>query len=385
MNRILITCPKRCTPYLVTELEELGYEIVETVETGVFTKGTLEDCWKLNLQIRSGLRVLYMVADFMATNPNRLYSEAGKLPWENWIPSDGYVCVISSVENDTIDNTQFPRLKLKDAIVDRIRDKTGERPDSGPDYTSSVVFLYWHAETVNIYLDTSGVPLSNRGYRVHPWKAPMRETLAASVLLATGWDANSDFVNPMCGAGTLAIEAALMATGRYPGMLRDNFGFMHLLGADEERFKQVRDSIPKPSRKKLPFKIHASDISPEAIEMAKKNAEIAGVEHLIDFEVCDFRDIQLPEGPGAIVLNPEYGERLGNQKELQETYAAIGDFFKQKAAGYMCYIFTGNMNLAKRIGLRAKRRIEFYNGTIDCRLLEYEMYSGTRRTSFKSD
>lgn len=382
---ILVTCPKRSAPYLEAELEVLGFPIKDTVETGVFTAGSLEDCWQLNLQSRTGLRVLYQFAEFRAADAETLYQKAGKLPWHEWISNDGYVCIISSVLTECIDNTQFARMKLKDAVVDQIRDKTGQRPDSGPDQNATVVFLYWRDDRVMLYFDTSGRPLSNRGYRVHPWKAPVRETLAASMIAATRWDKESHFINPMCGSGTLAIEAALMALGRPPGFLRENFGFMHVLSFDAERFKEFRSAIPKATRKQLPFTIQASDINPEAIDAAKHNAKLAGVEHLIDFQVGDFRDLDLPEEPGVIVMNPEYGARLGEEKRLEGLYRQIGDFFKQKAAGYWAYVFTGNMKLSKRIGLRASRRIEFYNGPIDCRLLEYELYSGTKRTSFRKD
>jgi 23S rRNA G2445 N2-methylase RlmL len=384
-QQILITCPKRGTSYLEEELKHLGFPVTAVVEAGVFTEGTLEDCWKLNLQIRTGLRVLYQIAEFQAEDPETLYQKAQEFPWHEWIANDGYLCVISSVQTESIDNTQFARMKLKDAVVDQIREETGERPDSGPDQTRTVLFLYWRGSQVILYFDTSGRPLSNRGYRVHPWKAPVRETLAAAMIAATRWDRESHFINPMCGSGTLAIEAALMALGRPPGFLRDNFAFMHLLPFNEEAYRIVRDAIPRASRKTLPFKIEASDIDREAIEAAKHNAKLAGVDHIIDFRVSDFLDIQLPEAPGVIVMNPEYGDRLGEERKLENHYRDIGSFFKQKAAGYWAYVFTGNPGLGKRIGLRTTRKIEFYNGPIDCRLLEYELYAGTKRTSFRED
>lgn len=381
---ILITCPKRGTPYLEKELKLLNFPVEKVVDAGVFTEGTLQDCWRLNLQIRTGLRVLYQIAEFEAADPEMLYRKAGTFPWNEWIAQDGYVCVISSVLTESIDNTQFARMKLKDAVVDQIRNQTDQRPDSGPDQNHTVLFLYWRDSSVILYFDTSGRPLSNRGYRVHPWKAPVRETLAAAIISATRWDGESAFINPMCGSGTLAIEAALMALGRPPGFLRDNFGFMHLLPFDKEAYQAARDAIPRASRKKLPFPIHASDLDPEAVEAARHNAKLAGVDHIIEFSVCDFRDLELPDSPGVIVMNPEYGARLGDEKKLENHYRAIGDFFKQKAAGYWAYVFTGNPRLGKRIGLRTTRKVEFYNGPIDCRMLEYELYSGTKRTKFRS-
>ena len=382
---ILITCPKRGTSYVEQELESLGYPIKQVLNAGVFTEGSLEDCWKLNLQLRTGLRVLFQVAEFKADDAERFYRQSRQIAWNRWIAEDGYLCVISSVLTECIDNTQFARMKLKDAVVDQIRDVTGSRPDSGPDQNKTVLFLYWRGASVILYFDTSGRPLSNRGYRVHPWKAPVRETLAASMISATRWDGNSNFINPMCGSGTLAIEAALIALGRPTGFLRDNFGFMHLLPFDEEDYNKVRESIPRVSRKKLPFSIQASDIDPDAVDAARHNAKLAGVDHIINFQVADFRELELPEAPGVVVVNPEYGARLGDERKLENHYRDIGNFFKQKAAGYWAYVFTGNPKLGKHIGLRTTRKIEFYNGPIDCRLLEFELYSGTKRTSFRDD
>ena len=379
---ILVTCPKACSQYLAEELEELGYAVIREEAAGVFVRGTMHDCMFLNLHLRTGLRVLWKIANFQARNADRFYFSAVKLPWENWIPSNGYVSIISSVRNETIRNTKFANLKLKDALVDRLREKTGERPNTGNDSDKAMAFLYWHEEDVYLYLDTSGVPLSNRGYRVSPWKAPMRENLAASVLWATRWDGHSTLVNPMCGSGTLAIEAALIATGRAPGAGRENFAFMHLKNFDAKRFESMREEAREEGESSLDFPIIATDIDPNAIEAAKRNAEYAGVDHLIEFAVCDFRETRLPEQSGIIIFNPEYGDRLGKDKNLLETYQGIGDFFKQRAAGYWGYVFTGNRQLGKRIGLKTKRKIEFYNGPIECRLFEYELYSGTRNPKY---
>ncbi len=379
VRNILVTCPKGCSRYLREELEDLGYTVDKEVAAGVFTRGDMADCMRLNLHLRTGLRVLWQVADFAARNGDALYRRAVKLPWEEWIPADGYASIISSIRNETIINTQFANLKLKDALVDRIREKTGERPDTGNDNSKAVVFLYWHETEVCIYLDTSGVPLSNRGYRVSPWKAPMRENLAASVIAATRWDCKSSFVNPMCGSGTLAIEAALFAQGRAAGLNRENFAFMHLVGYDEDAFESLRGEAEKKIADDPVCRIVATDNDPDAIEAARRNAEIAGVSHLIDFEVCDFRETEIPDTEtGVVIFNPEYGERLGEETALLEVYKEIGDFFKKRCAGYWGYVFTGNIPLGKRVGLRPKRRIEFYNGPIECRLFEYELYSGTR-------
>jgi putative N6-adenine-specific DNA methylase len=207
----------------------------------------------------------------------------------------------------------------------------------------------------------------------------MLEALAAGVIMATEWDKKSPFIVPMCGSGTLAIEAALLATDKTPGLFRMNYGFMHIMGYDEQIFFNERRALKDKAKKAIGFKIIATDISQDAVDIAQKNANTAGVEHLIEFSVCDFEETDVPEEPGVVMFNPEYGERLGVHSKLEATYKRIGDFMKKKCGGYRGYIFTGNPDLAKKIGLRANRRIEFYNGKLDCRLLEYELYEGSKR------
>jgi putative N6-adenine-specific DNA methylase len=377
--RILITCPKRIPPYLRQELEALEYPVVSEVATGIETAGTMRDAMKLNLWLRTGHRVLVLLNEFTARDSDEMYRETSEIDWENIIPDDGYVSVVSSVDTPSIDNTQFANMRCKDAIVDRIRSKTGRRPDSGPETDRAVIFLYWKDNACTIYLDTSGEPLMRRGYRKIPFKAPMQETLAAAVILASVWQSDENFINPMCGSGTLAIEAALIALNRAPGLLRTNFAFMHLKGYDARLLEALRKEARSMGRRKIHGAIIASDISPDAVIAARKNATTAGVDHLIEFVQCDFAQTPVPEGEGVVMMNPEYGERMGSAEKLVTIYQGIGDFFKQRCKGYTGYVFTGNPDLAKRVGLRTSRKIPFYNTTIDCRLLEYEMYEGSRK------
>jgi len=379
-SKIIITCNKRLSPYLQQEVQALGFEIVRSFSTGVELFGTVNDCIKLNLNLRCASQILYSLKAFIAENPARLYKELLEMEWEELIDFSAYFSVTSNVDNQFITTPLFANLKVKDAIVDRIKDKKGIRPNTGSELNKAVVHLYWKDDQAEIYLDTSGETLAKHGYRKHPGKAPMLEALAAATVMATQWDAKSPFINPMCGSGTLAIEAALLATNRSPGLYRMNYAFMHVLGYEEEVFFAARRELKDQVLKNAEFKIIASDISPDAIDIAQKNAKTAGVDHLIEFMVCDFADTPVPEGAGVLMFNPAYGERLGVHTLLEATYKRMGDFMKQKAKGYRGYIFTGNPDLAKKIGLKASRRIEFYNGKLDCRLLEYELYDGTRRT-----
>ena len=378
-SRIIITCNKRLSPYLQREVIDLGFIPERTFSTGVELNGTVNDCIRLNLNLRCASQVLYSLKEFEANSPDEAYSALIKMTWEELIPEDGYLSVTSTVDHFSVNNNLFVNAKVKDAVVDRIRDQIGKRPNSGPELDHTVLHLFWKEEAAEIFIDTSGETLAKHGYRKIPGKAPMLEALAAGTVMATKWDKKSPFVNPMCGSSTLAIEAALIATNRSPGLLRHNYAFMHLKGYTEEvyaiEYRKLDDQV-----KEIPdLTIIATDISEDAIAISKVNAGLAGVEKLIQFAVCDFENTMVPEQPGVIYFNPEYGERLGEVSELEGTYARMGDFMKKKCQGYTGYIFTGNLELAKKIGLKASRRIEFYTAKLDCRLFEYELYAGSKR------
>lgn len=380
-SHIIITCSKRLTPFLQNEIIELGFKISRSFTTGIELNGTLNDCIRLNLNLHCASQVLYSLKSFPCNNPDELYHNVFQIQWESIIEKDGYFSVTSNVDNSTINNSLFVNVKVKDAIVDRFRDKLNKRPDSGPELDKSVIHLFWKQSNAEIFIDTSGETLSKHGYRKIPGKAPMMESLAAATLLATKWDRKSPFINPMCGSATLAIEATMLATNRHPGLFRENYGFMHVLGFEKKSLEKEKQLLRDQITSVKELKIIVTDISEDAINISRINAGVAGVDNLIEFKVCDFEETFVPENENGIVFfNPEYGERMGDEKELEKTYGGIGDFMKKKCKGYTGYVFTGNLNLSKKIGLKAKRKIEFYNGKIDCRLLEYELYSGTRKT-----
>ena len=377
---ITITCHKRITPYLEQEVKDLGFTIEDRFVTGVRLSGTASDCIKLNLNLRCASQVLYSLKQFEAPDADAIYNNLVHYPWENILPEGVHFSVTSNVSNETINNNLFANLRVKDAIVDRLREKTGKRPSSGSELTGAVFNLFWKNDQAEIFIDTSGNSLARHGYRKIPGLAPMLEALASATIYATRWDRVSPFVNPMCGSGTLAIEAALIATNRRPGLFRTNYAFMHLRGYDDAVYLK-EDALLEDQIIDVPgLRIIATDYSERAIENAKKNAIAAGVAKMIELNVCDFADTQVPQNaPGVMLVNPEYGARLGQVQELEATYKRIGDFMKQRCRGYYGYVFTGNLELAKKTGLKASRRIEFYTSTIDCRLLEYELYAGSRK------
>lgn len=430
-SKLVINCQPGISPILKQEVIDLGYKPLSVDKTGVTIEGGWEEVMNLNYNLRTASRVLWMIRQFEAKNPNELYQEAKKTPWNKLIPENGHISIHSYVKNDYIRDTSFANLKLKDAIVDQISENRGTRPNSGKEKDQTVIFMFWHESKCMVYFDTSGETIAKHGYRKMPFKAPMIESLASACLRSANWhkaDKDAVFVNPMCGSGTLAIEAALMMKKDTPGMLRDNYGFMHIndydaskwhaiknrkrsprrietqnirpveqpkeglsLGSGKIKYRRVTETSSEPvqrnettqpsaiaSYENTP-RIIASDISPLAIKAAEYNAKIAGVSDMIQFEVKPFEHTTIPEGNGIVMLNPEYGERLGEQEALKTTYQEIGDFFKQKCKGKMGYIFTGNADLAKKIGLRTKTKTPFFNARIECRLLEYELYGGSRR------
>jgi len=428
-SKLLVTCPKGVSPYLKKEIEALDFPVLAELDTAIQTEGTLQDTLILNLHLRTAQRVLYQLERLMVNTPENLYRKIKSIKWENLLHDSGkaaYVCVTSIADNPLITDSRFVNVKVKDAIVDRMRDKCGSRPNSGPDKDKAVVHVYWENDQADIYLDTSGERLSLRGYRKIPLQAPMQETLAAAVIMATGWKGEKNFINPMCGSGTLAIEAAYIALNRAPGLMRNNYGFMFIKEFPEEFWQELRKMAKASAQKKLPAKIIATDIDKAAVIAVRQNAQTAGVDHLIEFNTCSYENTPIPEDGGIIILNPPYGERMGaintkpqskdfrgsreaavqghkiiirkasdrqdksghiqakNFQILEATYQGIGDFFKMVGGGCRGYIFTGNLEMIKKVGLRTKRRIIFYNGEIECRLLEYELYTGSQKSKQES-
>jgi len=378
-NAFVIAAPA-ISNILLREIQALGLTNSREDRLGVHLQASLEDCMMLNLHLRTANKVLWEVGRFNAHNPNQLYYKAKQIPWENEISVDGYFNIDSYVKNDTITDTRFANLKLKDAIVDRFVEKYRKRPNSGPEKDKTRIYMHWTEHECILYYDTSGEVIAKHGYRKIPGKAPMLESLAAAVLLESKWDRKSPLINPMCGSGTVAIEAALLATNTAPGLFRKNFGFMHLKSFEQAIWDKLVTRAKagiSPSK----AKIWASDISADAISISKINARAAGMDDKIVFEKKDFRELTIPDPPGVIILNPEYGERLGEEHDLKEVYAEIGNFFKQNCQGYLGYIFTGNRELAKVVGLRTRRKMPFYNGQIECRLLEYELYDGSKKSN----
>ena len=389
---IIVSCAKELSRWTEIEVKALGYSPIEVTENTVVIRGALRDVLKLNLQLRTAHRVLVPLLRCTCRNIRELYHAAFSIDWENLLEADGYFSVSSIVHNFTIRDTRLPSLYTKDAIVDRMRERCGRRPDSGGENIGAAVFVYWQDDEIIFYLDTSGEPLSKRGYRKIPGSAPMQETLAAACIMAMGWKGDTPFVSPMCGSGTPAIEATMLAMNRAPGLLKAHFAFQSLkgynrilpgevapkvaprqhLGASPEQIwkEMILEAKAAEKSEGLPT-IIATDISPEAVENAHSNAIAAGVAQYITFEACDFADTPIPDSPGSIFFNPEYGIRLGTYEELAPIYHRLGIFLSEKCSGWTGGLITGNPDLAREVDLYYKTRVPFFNGPIDCRLFVY--------------
>lgn len=391
---IIISCAKCLSTWTEREVVELGYKPIEVTENTVVVRGAMRDMMRLNLRLRTAHRVLVPLLRTYCRNIRDLYEAVKSIDWENLLDADGYFSVSSIVHNFTIRDTRIPSLYTKDAIADRMREMCQRRPDSGGENIGAAIFVYWEKDQLIVYLDTSGEPLSKRGYRKIPGSAPMQETLAAACLMAMGWNSKKPFLSPMCGSGTPAIEAAMIAANKAPGSLKGHFAFQSIKGygqiipgesaprvaprqhvgaTPEQIWKElVLDAKDEERTEGLP-RIIATDISPEAVENAHSNAIAAGVAPFIEFKACDFADTPVPEGEkGCIFFNPEYGIRLGDPVELAPIYERIGTFMHEKCEGWTGALITGSPELSKLVNLYYKTRIPFFNGPIDCRLFLYE-------------
>ncbi|MFN3529805.1 MAG: class I SAM-dependent RNA methyltransferase [Bacteroidia bacterium] len=376
---LLITCYKRLGPFLDQELRTLGYVPSYVSESMVRVPGTATDAMLLNMKLRTASQILYPLLQFDATEPEQVYDALKRYPFERLLMPEGYFSVSSHVKHPSVNNPMFINMKVKDAIVDRMRDKTGRRPNTGSEFRGAVLHLYWVGEQATLYTDTSGETIARHGYRLHPGKAPLLESIAAAMILATGWESSQPLLNPMGGVGTLAIEAACMATQRYPGLYRRRYAFQHLQGYKERDYLEALLDLEDLVQEVEMPKIVVNDRDTRMLSFALQNAEKAGVRNYIETVGGDFRELSIPEATGWAILNPEYGERLGEIDQLTQVYGEIGSWMKHSLPGWKVGLISGNLELLSKIGLKPDRRIPLFNGRIDSRFCLYSMYAGTKR------
>jgi len=373
-QQFFATTAKGVEEVLAAELVGLGIKEVAAESGGVRFGGGMEAAYRANLWLRTASRVLMPLAEFPCESPEELYQGVRAIPWSDHLTPAQTLAVDCNLRDSALTHSGFVALKTKDAIVDALRDRLGSRPNvdtRDPDLRVNVR-LFKNRCTVS--LDCSGQPLDRRGYRLERHEAPLKENLAAALVALSGWDCSTPFLDPMCGTGTIVIEAALKGLRVAPGLLRGAFGFQRWPGFDRRLWERLVAEARQERLSALPAPVLGSDISHSAIAMAHQNARRAGVGELISLARTPIAELSPPPGPGTLILNPPYGKRLGEQEALKPLYKEIGDVLKQRCKGYTAYLFTGNLELAKSVGLKATRRIVLYNGPLECRLLKYEMY-----------
>jgi putative N6-adenine-specific DNA methylase len=361
---------------LESELIELGYQPKERLNRAVKLEGTWQDVYFLNLHCRCAINVLVELRTFQIKQEKDLYKEAMKIDWSSLFDVRKTFAVKGAVNSTLFKHSQFPFLLVKDAIVDTFRDKVGDRPDVSVKTPQLVIDLYVREKEGVISINTSGAPLFQRGYRQSTGEAPLNEVVAAGLVRMSGWDRKSTLIDPFCGSGTILIEAALLASGIPSNIERTHYAFKHLKNFNEGEWNLIYDKAIK-SVKELPCELYGSDIDPAALMKAKRNARGFSFGRFIQFQVEDFAELQIPNGPGMLITNPPYGERLNT--DVEELYETIGSVMKHKMQGYTCWIISSSESGFKSIGLRPERKIKLFNGDLECSFRKYSIYEGSKK------
>ncbi len=363
---------------LERELIALGGENVRVMNRSVEFHGDTELLYRANLWCRTATRILKPVRTFKASNSDQLYKHVKAVDWSRFIDADSTLAVDSAIHHSAFDNSMFVSQRVKDAVVDQFRKSTGRRPSVDTHNPDLRLNVHIHESQATLSLDSSGEPLHRRGWRTQAGPAPLNEVLAAGIIALSGWDGVRPLVDGMCGSGTLVIEAATAARNIAPGLGRQEFGFMRWKDFDSELFRQLRLEARSAINHEPTGDILGSDSDATIVAEARANASRAGVAENIRLECQPFERLTPPAGPGVLVMNPPYGERM-EVANIAALYTTIGDTLKQRYEGYNAFILTGNLDAAKRVGLRTSRRTKLFNGPLECRLLKYEMYSGSKK------
>lgn len=371
------SAPRGLEQLLLDEVASIGGRDVKAVPGGVAFTGSWTICYRVNFWSRIASRVLWRIAAFDYKNEQDIYSATKTIDWLKYFKIEQTLRVNVTAQRCPLKSLEFATLRIKDAVCDRFRDSLGRRPDvdrANPDVRIHAFLEGTHA---TLYLDTSGEPLFKRGWRHGVADAPLRENLAAGIIMLTGWKPDEPLLDPMCGGGTLLVEAAAMARGRAPGAKR-GFAFEKLAAFDSGAWQAVK-AEEKTKEKQPDLRLYGSDTDPKALNAARRNLAEAGIERWVTLERSDILERTPPSQTGVLVANPPYGERIGTAEELAAFYPKLGDALKKRFAGWRCYFFTADLRLPKLIRLQPSRRTPLFNGALECRLYEFAMVAGSHR------
>jgi putative N6-adenine-specific DNA methylase len=366
---------------LEKELMLLGAKNVKKLNRGVQFEGDNGFLYKANLWLRTALRILIPIKNFKIRNEDDLYKHVFNIEWEEIFDSNTTFAIDSTVNSENIRHSQFAALRVKDAIVDRFRKFSDKRPDVDVDRPNIRINLHISREDCTISLDSSGESLHKRGYKTEINAAPINEVLAAGMIMLTGWNGNSNFIDPMCGSGTILVEAAMIAMNIPANIHRKEFGFENWKNFDSDLFDLIRDkSLDK--ERNFYHQIIGYDIHFPTVSKARNNIANALLDDVIDVKKADFFETEKPDGPTLMVFNPPYGERI--EAIIPKMYSNIGDTLKNNYQGAEAWLITSDLQGLKHVGLRPSRKIKLFNGKLETRFVKYEMYKGSKKAKYQN-
>ncbi|MFN8791124.1 MAG: class I SAM-dependent RNA methyltransferase [Bdellovibrionales bacterium] len=374
MPQFFASCPKGLVEPLENELRELGLQPYDRSQNGVFFDGNWESCYKVNLHSRFASRILKPILNFTAYRSEELYHNILKHDFTKYIDPQQTIKVEASTKESMLKDQRFIAMKVKDAIVDQFREKTGVRPSVDNERPDLIIYVKAYKNHFSVAIDTSGDSLFMRGYRLEAGEAPLKENLAAGLLQLSEWDRKTPIVDPMCGSGTILIEAAMMVMNIAPGSMRKRFGFMRLKGFQKDMWEQLVDEAVSAEKEDCgDLHFYGYDIERRVLMKAIENAKRAGVNGCIKFKRESVTTLTPPVEKGLIVTNPPYGARLGDEDNLRDVYRDFSHTLKTQFKGWNAWILSGNKDLIADLKLKASRKHFVYNGSIECRFLRYEI------------
>ena len=371
-------CPRGLEGVLAEELRRIGAARVGPVDGGVAFSGEMALCYAANLESRIASRVLWRVGQAPYRSDKDVHAAARALPWTEWFDVGRSIRVNLSAIRSPLKSLDFATLRIKDAVCDAFREACGRRPDVDTARPDVRVHAFLTRDEVSFYLDTSGEPLFKRGWRAVAGEAPLRENLAAGIVRLSGWQPGTALLDPMCGSGTLLVEAAMIALDIAPGLGRA-FGFEKLQNFDNAAWQALRKRAGERRKAVRALGIHGSDKFGAALDLARRNLEAVGLAPDVALKQVDVLESRPPADGGTLIANPPYGERLGDREALASFYPRLGDALKQRYAGWTAYILSSDLRLPTLIGLKATRRTPLYNGALECRLFEFKLIAGSMR------
>ncbi len=362
---------------LAAELKGLGIQDAKPANRAVIFEGDPGILYKVNYCARTAMSVLMEIAEFRIRSSDDLYQNGLKIEWEKYLDTEMTFSVVPVVHSPVFNHTGYAGLLLKDAIADRFSQKTGKRPSVGTANPDIVFNLHISNDQVTVSVDSSVIPLYKRGYRREQGLAPINEVLAAGIVLLSGWDRTIPLLDPMCGSGTIPVEAALIASRIPPGKFRSYFGFQRWMDYDEDLFIKIKEES-EAGINKSDIRISCSDIDKSAVLFTKNNIESAGLSDIISVEQQDFSNLKGTGDNGFIIMNPPYGERM-KQTESENLYGMIGTTLKHNFPGYKAFLITSDKEALKKVGLKHRQKLTLYNGSLECVLVKYELYEGSKK------